>query len=107
MSFILRNVRGGAVTRGLGGYGGVGGAKRGFAGTASRGLKESDRDNPSRDPEKHKQDQLAKQKEGKGHWKPELASDSEEAITADRSHQNESIEDLQEKTKEYADKKHK
>jgi hypothetical protein len=30
--------------------------------------------------EKHKQDQLKKQKEGKGHWKPELASNSEEAV---------------------------
>jgi hypothetical protein len=30
--------------------------------------------------EKHKQDQLKKQKDGNGHWKPELASDSEEAV---------------------------
>jgi hypothetical protein len=30
--------------------------------------------------ERHKQDLLKKQKEGKGHWKPELASDSEEAV---------------------------
>ena len=30
--------------------------------------------------EEHKQDQLKKQKEGKGHWKPELASNSEEAV---------------------------
>jgi hypothetical protein len=30
--------------------------------------------------EKHKQDLLNKQKEGKGHWKPELASNSEEAV---------------------------
>lgn len=28
----------------------------------------------------HKQDLLRKVKEGKGHWKPELASDSEEAV---------------------------
>ncbi len=28
--------------------------------------------------ERHKQDSLAKQKAGKGHWKPDLASDSEE-----------------------------
>lgn len=27
-----------------------------------------------------KQDLLKKQKEGKGHWKPELASESEEAV---------------------------
>lgn len=31
--------------------------------------------------EKHKQDLLQKQKDGKGHWKPELASDSEEAVS--------------------------
>lgn len=30
--------------------------------------------------EKHKQDQLRKQKEGHGEWKAELASDSEEAV---------------------------
>lgn len=30
--------------------------------------------------EKHKQDQLQKQKEGRGHWKPELASNSEESV---------------------------
>ncbi|KAI1499418.1 hypothetical protein F5X99DRAFT_411052 [Biscogniauxia marginata] len=37
------------------------------------------------DPDKHKQDLLSKHKEGKGHWKPELASDSEEAVKADRA----------------------
>lgn len=30
--------------------------------------------------EKHKQDQLNKVKEGNNHWKPELASNSEEAV---------------------------
>jgi len=46
-------------------------------------LKESDRHNPDQaeSNERHKQDQLQKQKEGKGHWKPELASDSEEAVS--------------------------
>ncbi|KAK5165466.1 uncharacterized protein LTR77_008995 [Saxophila tyrrhenica] len=34
--------------------------------------------------EAHKQDQLEKQKQGKGHWKDELASDSESIIKADR-----------------------
>jgi hypothetical protein len=34
--------------------------------------------------DKHKIESLKKQKEGKGHWKPELASDSEEAVKADR-----------------------
>jgi hypothetical protein len=28
---------------------------------------------------------LQEQKQGKGHWMPELASDSEEAVKADRS----------------------
>jgi len=57
--------------------------------------------------EKHKQDQLAKQKEGKGHWKPELASNSEEAVAADRQAGDQSIEELQKKTAEHAEKKHK
>lgn len=30
--------------------------------------------------EKHKQDQLSKSKDGNNHWKPELASNSEEAV---------------------------
>ncbi|KAI1449386.1 hypothetical protein F5Y02DRAFT_413898 [Annulohypoxylon stygium] len=53
------------------------------------------------DPEKHKQDALAKQKAGKGHWKPELASDSEEAVKADRARGDgtEDISSLQNRTK--------
>jgi hypothetical protein len=39
--------------------------------------------NPA-DFEHHKQDSLAKQKKGQGHWKPELASVSEETVKADR-----------------------
>ncbi|KAG8527587.1 uncharacterized protein KY384_007740 [Bacidia gigantensis] len=35
--------------------------------------------------EEHKDDQLAKQKEGKGHWKRELATSSESAVIADKS----------------------
>jgi len=72
-------------------------------------LKESDRHNPDQgaENEKHKQDQLQKQKEGKGHWKPELASDSEEALTADRHSSSDNIEDLQKKTIDHAEKKHK
>ncbi|KAK6599218.1 hypothetical protein H4I96_08422 [Botrytis cinerea] len=55
---------------------------RTFAVSSMRALKESDRHTPEKaaDYEHHKQDQLAKQKEGKNHWKPELASDSEEAV---------------------------
>lgn len=55
----------------------------------------------NKDYDKHKQDALAKQKEGKGHWKPELASDGEEAVKADRN-PKESIEKLQERTKHHA-----
>lgn len=69
-----------------------------------RALKEDHRDN---DNEKHKQDQLQKQREGRGHWKPELASNSEEAVAADRQASNDSIEEMQKKTAEHAEKKHK
>lgn len=56
------------------------------------------------DYEKHKADSLAKQKQGAGHWKPELASDSEEAVKADRSPTtpNETAK-LQEQTKKAAE----
>ncbi|KAI1780633.1 hypothetical protein F4818DRAFT_396326 [Hypoxylon cercidicola] len=73
--------------------------------SANLSYKESSHGTDSHDPEKHKQDLLAKQKAGKGHWKPELASDSEEAIKADR-HGGESKEDmssLQERTKHAAE----
>lgn len=33
----------------------------------------------------HKKDNLSKQSAGKGHWQPELATESEEAIRADRA----------------------
>lgn len=54
--------------------------------------------------EKHKQDSIAKQKQGKGHWKAELASNSEESIKADRHEPaggstEASIKRLQEETK--------
>ncbi|KAI1821694.1 hypothetical protein F4861DRAFT_444610 [Xylaria intraflava] len=56
------------------------------------------------DPEKHKQDLLAKQKAGKGHWKPELASDSEEAVKADRAaDKKEDMTTLQNRTKALAE----
>lgn len=55
----------------------------------------------------HKKDSLAKQKKGSGHWKPELASDSEEAVKADRAsrdlHESEQIAALQERTKKAAE----
>ncbi|KAL9584272.1 MAG: hypothetical protein Q9212_002215 [Teloschistes hypoglaucus] len=42
----------------------------------------------------HKEDQLKKQKEGKGHWKPELSSNSESAIKADREEITNADEDI-------------
>ncbi|UKZ56480.1 hypothetical protein TrVGV298_010317 [Trichoderma virens] len=61
-------------------------ATRGFAFSATKrlGLKESSTQT-NIDYELHKRDSLAKQKRGSGHWKPELASDSEEAVRADRA----------------------
>ncbi|KAI8624576.1 hypothetical protein F5Y19DRAFT_308287 [Xylariaceae sp. FL1651] len=56
------------------------------------------------DPEKHKNDLLEKHKSGKGHWKPELASDSEEAVKADRTGgKDENITELQKRTKATAE----
>lgn len=54
---------------------------------------------------------MSKQKQGKGHWKPELASDSEESIKADRMGSQGSdeatIRQLQERTKQAAEEKSK
>ncbi|KAJ4398777.1 hypothetical protein N0V85_006195 [Neurospora sp. IMI 360204] len=75
-------------------------ARRTIASTASLKLKESSNTDP--DPqhfESHKQDSLKKQKEGKGHWKPELASNSEENVKADRM----SDAELAEATKRHLD----
>ncbi|KAK0613890.1 hypothetical protein B0T14DRAFT_437968, partial [Immersiella caudata] len=53
--------------------------------------------------DKHKKDSIEKQKRGQGHWKPELASNSEESIRADRMSPGEAgkeaMKQLQEKTK--------
>ncbi|KAF9878480.1 hypothetical protein CkaCkLH20_03972 [Colletotrichum karsti] len=67
------------------------------------GLKESAGHSDEQIHEKHKQDSLSKQKQGKGHWKPELASDSEEAIKADRSHEGVDPKTLAERTKRAAE----
>lgn len=40
----------------------------------------ADNEGRAEEAEHHKQDQLQKQKEGKGHWKDELASDSESIV---------------------------
>ncbi|KAI3320584.1 hypothetical protein HD806DRAFT_538041 [Xylariaceae sp. AK1471] len=76
-------------------------AQRSFSGSAMI-MKHKESHDESYDPEKHKQDLLSKQKEGKGHWKPELASDSEEAIKADRGGK-EDIATLQNRTKATAE----
>ncbi|WYZ37611.1 hypothetical protein EsH8_II_001117 [Colletotrichum jinshuiense] len=74
--------------------------------TSKVGLKESSGHTDSDTHDRHKQDSLSKQKQGKGHWKPELASDSEEAIKADR-YENSDPKTLQEKTKGHAEEKSK
>ena len=57
------------------------------------------------DYDKHKQESLLNQKRGKGEWKRELASDSEEAVKAERDHGHEDIATLQKRTKDHADQK--
>ncbi|KAG6136590.1 hypothetical protein E4U35_007155 [Claviceps purpurea] len=76
-----------------------------FSTSVRHGLKESSSQTDV-DYDKHKQDSLAKQKKGTGHWKPELASDSEEAVRADRSSE-EDFESLQERTKKAAEESRK
>ena len=50
--------------------------------TANNGHWQSkDRDNLHEEIDHHKNDQLQKQKDGKGHWKGELASQSEAAVS--------------------------
>lgn len=57
------------------------------------------------DVDKHKDDSLRKHKAGGAHWKRELASDSEEAVKADKGHgaTKESVAELQERTKKMAE----
>lgn len=59
----------------------------------------------SNDYDRHKRDSLAKQKKGAAHWKPELASDSEEAVRADRAAKGsaEDLKHLQDRTKRAAE----
>ncbi|KAK3314905.1 hypothetical protein B0H66DRAFT_325557 [Apodospora peruviana] len=76
--------------------------------TAARSLKETHSGDPKPEEfDKHKQDSVNKAKSGKGHWKPELASNSEESIKADRMGPGEAGEAamrrLQDRTKEAAE----
>ncbi|KAI9821828.1 MAG: hypothetical protein M1827_002410 [Pycnora praestabilis] len=79
--------------------------------TIRAALSESDHDLPDRKEkiEHHKNDQLDKQKEGKGHWKGELASNSEGAIAADRGthdHSEKGIKEMQDATAQHAEETH-
>ncbi|KAK3997135.1 hypothetical protein QBC44DRAFT_230527 [Cladorrhinum sp. PSN332] len=80
---------------------------RPFSQSATYALKESESTDPSAaEFEHHKQDAIKKAKTGKAHWKPELASNSEENIRADRRNHGSSKEDmkkLQEETKSRAE----
>jgi len=115
MSFILRSSKPAINVRLFAACGrpALAGSQRTFTSSNWRLLKETNTDRPdlAEENEKHKQDQLKKSKEGKGHWKPELASDSEEAVAADRhehsDHSDGGIEKLQKKTQHRAEEKHK
>jgi len=59
--------------------------------------------------EHFKNEQLRKQKEGKGEWHEEIASDSESIIKADRGDihaSDKTIEQLQKETEKLAEQKH-
>lgn len=77
----------------------------------------SESDHSEHDPEDrkaaidhHKDDQLNKQKEGKGHWKKELSSNSEAALKADREeipNTEDHISNMQKQTSEDAENERK
>ncbi|KAK5046092.1 hypothetical protein LTR84_008549 [Exophiala bonariae] len=71
-----------------------------------RALSEADHDNkdhPERasNIERHKSDSVDKAKTGKGEWKPELASSSEQAINGDK--ENKTIEQMQKESAKKAE----
>ncbi|KAJ5295550.1 hypothetical protein PENANT_c001G07441 [Penicillium antarcticum] len=80
-----------------------------FHTSAVRSLKENDRhrDDLAEHYESHKQQGLKESKEGKGKWKSELASTSEEDVKADRGDfdgENVTFDEMQKKTKTYLHK---
>ncbi|MCJ1252329.1 hypothetical protein MMC24_000134 [Lignoscripta atroalba] len=80
--------------------------------SARAALSENDRHRDGMDHEidHHKNDQIQKQKEGKGEWKGELASQSEAAIKADRGDidsSEDTINKLQKETENFAEEQHK
>ncbi|KAI5457302.1 mitochondrial carrier protein PET8 [Mariannaea sp. PMI_226] len=95
-SMIMRSVRAGSIAI----------SRRTFVSASPRlNLKESSSQSDV-DYNHHKQDSLSKQKRGAGHWKPELASDSEEIVHADRAARDgvpEDISALRERTKRAAE----
>ncbi|KAK0512428.1 hypothetical protein JMJ35_005556 [Cladonia borealis] len=74
--------------------------------SARAALSESDHNDDERKAkiEHHKEDQLNKQKEGKGHWKGELGSNSESAIKADRGEIHDAQHDTENLQKETSSK---
>ncbi|KAL8409422.1 hypothetical protein RB594_007741 [Gaeumannomyces avenae] len=84
-------------------------SRRGLATTSRLAHKETSHNDESHDVHRHKDDLINKHKQGKAHWKAELASNSEEAVKADREggkdqHTKEHIQSLQERTKHHAEK---
>ncbi|RVX67587.1 hypothetical protein B0A52_08116 [Exophiala mesophila] len=63
--------------------------------SVSKSLSEADRDHPEKAQtiDHHKSDSVEKAKTGKGEWKPELASASEQAISGDKN--NMTVEQMQ------------
>lgn len=62
------------------------------------------KDDPNRDQkiDHHKHDSVQKAKKGDAEWKPELASNSEQAVAGDKN--NMSMEEMQKMGKEKAEK---
>lgn len=83
-------------------------SRRGLATTPRLAHKETSHNDESHDVHRHKDDLINKHKEGKAHWKAELASNSEEAVKADREggkeHTKDHIQSLQERTKHHAER---
>ncbi|KAJ5497236.1 hypothetical protein N7463_009223 [Penicillium fimorum] len=74
-----------------------------FHSSAARSLRENDksREDLPNHYEYHKQESLKINKEGKGQWKSELASESEAEVKADRGELDDDVtfKEMQEKTK--------
>lgn len=84
---------------------------RGISGSNARQAAKEDalhEEGRDQEVEYHKEDLLKKQKEGKGHWKDELASNSESIVKAERGEieaSEETIKKLQKDSEELLKKK--